>query len=129
MGYGEITASKALALHFLCGVGLAAGYGIARLGCDLSLVADPARTLRLLLVVEGPIIIGIYGRVRRDCEHCSYSKAVARGLLGLPIGALLNAFGAIVLGAPVGLNFILCRYWLSTIYWSCLMSLFTVSNL
>ena len=50
MGYGEITASKALALHFLCGVGLAAGYGIARLGCDVSLVADPARTLRLLLV-------------------------------------------------------------------------------
>ncbi|CAL9156287.1 unnamed protein product [Musa hybrid cultivar] len=120
MGYGEITASKALALHFLCGVGLAAGYGIARLGCDLSLVADPARTLRLLLVVEGPVIIGIYGWVRRDRVHCSYSKAVARGLLGLPIGALLNAFGAIVLGAPVGL-----KYWLSTIYWSSLMSLFT----
>ncbi|KAJ8513326.1 hypothetical protein OPV22_003760 [Ensete ventricosum] len=120
MDSGEITASKAVGLHFLCVVGLAAGYGIARVGCDLSLVTDPARTLRLLLVVEGPVIIGIYGWVRRDRGHCSYWKAVSRGLLGLPIGALLNAFGAIVLGAPVGL-----KYWLSTIYWSSLMSLFT----
>ncbi|XP_074574382.1 uncharacterized protein LOC141830836 isoform X3 [Curcuma longa] len=49
-----------------------------------------------------------------------FGKAVSMALFGLPIGALLNALGAIVLGAPVGL-----KYWLSTIYWSCLMSLFT----
>ncbi|RWW90169.1 hypothetical protein BHE74_00000680 [Ensete ventricosum] len=45
-------------------------------------------------------------------------QCMSSGLLSS--GALLNAFGAIVLGAPVGL-----KYWLSTIYWSSLMSLFT----
>nr|XP_018680221.1 PREDICTED: phosphatidylinositol-glycan biosynthesis class F protein isoform X2 [Musa acuminata subsp. malaccensis] len=45
-------------------------------------------------------------------------QCISSGLLSS--GALLNAFGAIVLGAPVGL-----KYWLSTIYWSSLMSLFT----
>ncbi|RRT83735.1 hypothetical protein GW17_00053879 [Ensete ventricosum] len=144
MDSGEITASKAVGLHFLCVVGLAAGYGIARVGCDLSLVTDPARTLRLLLVRHNPpfaFFVGFTGRSKWDdafflcfCWRGQYWKAVSRGLLGLPIGeflspredfvrliwALLNAFGAIVLGAPVGL-----KYWLSTIYWSSLMSLFT----
>ncbi|XP_020674576.1 phosphatidylinositol-glycan biosynthesis class F protein isoform X3 [Dendrobium catenatum] len=46
--------------------------------------------------------------------------AVARGLLGLPVGALVMAFGAIVLGAPVGI-----RYLKRTAYWSLLMSVFT----
>uniref|UniRef100_A0A0E0QX92 Phosphatidylinositol-glycan biosynthesis class F protein n=1 Tax=Oryza rufipogon TaxID=4529 RepID=A0A0E0QX92_ORYRU len=51
-----------------------------------------------------------------------FLKAAARGLLGLPIGgAFLNAFGAIVLGAPIGI-----KYWAATTYWSLLMSLFTI---
>ncbi|WOL07344.1 phosphatidylinositol-glycan biosynthesis class F protein isoform X1 [Canna indica] len=120
MGDGDIAASTAIALHFLCALGLGAGYSLAQLKHHLSLVADPAQTLRFLLVVQGPVVIGIYSSVRRDREHCSYWKAVARGLFGLPVGAVLNAFGAIVLGAPVGI-----KYWPSTIYWSSLMSLFT----
>ncbi|RWW90179.1 hypothetical protein BHE74_00000679 [Ensete ventricosum] len=69
MDSGEITASKAVGLHFLCVVGLAAGYGIARVGCDLSLVTDPARTLRLLLVRHNPpfaFFVGFTGRSKWD---------------------------------------------------------------
>ncbi|XP_042981254.1 uncharacterized protein C1450.15-like isoform X5 [Carya illinoinensis] len=50
-----------------------------------------------------------------------YLKAVGRGLVGLPVGALVNSLGAIALGAPVG-----TQYFLTTIYWSLMMSLFTI---
>ncbi|XP_073112834.1 uncharacterized protein [Elaeis guineensis] len=120
MGKIQISASKAFALHFLCTAALAAGYCLARDVYALSLVSDPAQTLRLLLLFEGPVVVGIYSWVRRDPDCCSYLKAVGRGLLGLPIGASINAFGAIVLGAPVGI-----KYLTKTIYWSFLMSLFT----
>ncbi|XP_051135208.1 uncharacterized protein LOC127254242 isoform X2 [Andrographis paniculata] len=43
-----------------------------------------------------------------------------RGLLSLPAGALLNAFGAIILGAPVGI-----QHFMKTVNWSLLMSVFT----
>ncbi|AQL09809.1 Phosphatidylinositol-glycan biosynthesis class F protein [Zea mays] len=52
--------------------------------------------------------------------YFQFFRAVARGLIGLPVGAFLNAFGAIILGAPVGV-----KYWIATIYWSLVMSLFT----
>ncbi|KAK1262681.1 hypothetical protein QJS04_geneDACA018966 [Acorus gramineus] len=72
-------------------------------------------------VVEAPLIIGIYGFFRRDPQHCSYWKAVGRAMVGLPAGALVNAFGAVVLGAPIRI-----QYLTRTLYWSLLMSLFTV---
>ncbi|GKA27515.1 hypothetical protein Tco_0713683 [Tanacetum coccineum] len=36
-----------------------------------------------------------------------YLKAVARGLLALPVGAIVNALGAIALGAPLGTRYVL----------------------
>ncbi|XP_073001976.1 uncharacterized protein [Typha latifolia] len=120
MGAIQISASKAMALHSLSILSLATGYLVARDVYSLSLVTHPAQTLRLLLVFEAPIIIGVYSWLRRDQDHCSFLMAVGRGLVGLPIGAFINAFGAIVLGAPVGIE-----YWPATTYWSFLMSLFT----
>ncbi|KAJ6843803.1 phosphatidylinositol-glycan biosynthesis class F protein [Iris pallida] len=84
------------------------------------IVSHPSQTLLLLLAVEAPIVIGAYSWLRRDRGRCSFLLAAGRGLLAIPIGALLNAFGAIVLGAPVGI-----KYWINTIYWSLLMSLLT----
>ncbi|ONK71048.1 uncharacterized protein A4U43_C04F4170 [Asparagus officinalis] len=71
-------------------------------------------------IVEAPVVIGSHSWVRRNPKDCSLLKAAGRGLLSLPIGALLNAFGAIVLGAPIGI-----KYLARTAYWSLLMSLFT----
>ncbi|KAK3148491.1 hypothetical protein QOZ80_3BG0295710 [Eleusine coracana subsp. coracana] len=112
----QISAFTAAAAHALCFAGLAAAHFLAGRG---ALVADPERTLRLLVVCEAPVVIAVFSYLRRDAQ-CSFFKAAARGLLALPVGALLNAFGAIVLGAPVGL-----KYWIATTYWSLLMSLFT----
>ncbi|KAL0354904.1 UNVERIFIED_CONTAM: Phosphatidylinositol-glycan biosynthesis class F protein, partial [Sesamum radiatum] len=49
-----------------------------------------------------------------------YVKAIVRGLLGLLAGALVNGLGAIVLGAPVGI-----QHFTKTVHWSLLMSVFT----
>lgn len=113
----QISAFTAAAAHALCLAGLAAAHSLAGRG---ALVSDPAHALRLLVVCEAPLVIVVFSLLRRDPKRCSFLKAAARGLLGLPIGAFLNAFGAIVLGAPVGI-----KYWIATIYWSSLMSLFT----
>ncbi|CAM0870169.1 unnamed protein product [Alopecurus aequalis] len=113
----QISAFAATASHALCFGGLAAAHSLAGRG---ALVSDPALALRLLVVCEAPLVIVVFSFLRRDTQRCSFLKAAARGLLGLPIGALLNAFGAVVLGAPVGI-----KYWTATAYWSLLMSLFT----
>lgn len=113
----QISAFAAAAAHALCFAGLAAAHSFAGRG---ALISDPALALRLLVVCEAPLVIVVFSLLRRDPERCSFIKAAARGLLGLPIGAFLNAFGAIVLGAPVGI-----KYWTATTYWSLLMSLFT----
>ncbi|KAH7672374.1 Cytochrome c oxidase subunit VIIc protein [Dioscorea alata] len=116
----QISASKAFTLHLLCALGFAAAWAVA---CDVfswTLVAHPALVLRLLFSVHAPFVIVVYSMLRREPEHCPFWKAVGRGLLAIPVGALLNAFGAIVLGAPVGTS-----YLPKTIYWSLLMSLFT----
>ncbi|XP_047089302.1 phosphatidylinositol-glycan biosynthesis class F protein-like [Lolium rigidum] len=113
----QIGAFTAAAAHALCLAGLAVAHSLAG---PNALVSDPALALRLLVVCEAPLVIVVFSLLRRDPKHCSFLKAAARGLLGLPIGALLNAFGAVVLGAPVGIKF-----WTATIYWSLLMSLFT----
>ncbi|KAM0900428.1 hypothetical protein ACQ4PT_020643 [Festuca glaucescens] len=94
----QISAFTTAAAHTVCFVGLAVAHSLAGRGV---LVSDPTLALRLLV----------------------FLKAAARGLLGLPIGAFLNAFGAVALGAPVGIKF-----WTATIYWSLLMSLFTENS-
>ncbi|KAM0872136.1 hypothetical protein ACQ4PT_038947 [Festuca glaucescens] len=98
----QISAFTAAAAHTLCFAGLAVAHSLAGRG---ALVSDPALALRLLVVCEAPLVIVVFSLLRRDPKHCSFLKAAARGLLGLPIGALLNAFGAVVLGAPVGINY------------------------
>ncbi|KAG8073294.1 hypothetical protein GUJ93_ZPchr0006g42976 [Zizania palustris] len=113
----QVSAFGAAAVHALCISGLTAAHCFSGRG---ALVSDPAHALGLLVVFEAPLVIAVFSLIRRDPKQCSFLKAVVRGLLGLPIGALLNAFGAIVLGAPVGI-----KYWTATIYWSLLMSLFT----
>ncbi|AQL09811.1 uncharacterized protein [Zea mays] len=113
----QISALTAVAAHVLCSAGLAAAHALAGRG---ALVSDPALALRLLVVCEAPIVIAVFSYLRRDAKSCSFFRAVARGLIGLPVGAFLNAFGAIILGAPVGV-----KYWIATIYWSLVMSLFT----
>ncbi|KAJ6846467.1 phosphatidylinositol-glycan biosynthesis class F protein [Iris pallida] len=107
-------------LHLLLAASPPSAYFVSRLIYGWDLVSHPSQALFLLLVVEAPVVIGAYSWLRRDRRHCSFLVAAGRGLLALPIGALLNSFGAIVLGAPVGI-----KYWISTIYWSLLMSLLT----
>ncbi|XP_020867565.1 phosphatidylinositol-glycan biosynthesis class F protein isoform X3 [Arabidopsis lyrata subsp. lyrata] len=50
-----------------------------------------------------------------------YFRAVGRSIVGLISGALINAFGAVSLGAPIGMQSLP-----RTIHWSFLMSVFTV---
>lgn len=121
MAAGEISVTKKAAVHLLCGLSLVTAYLIVFRLYSWSLVTHTPETLGLLVVIQGPIVIGVYSLVRRDWQQCSFWRAVARGLLWLPAGALVMAFGAIVLGAPVGF-----RYFTRTVYWSLLMSLFTL---
>ncbi|KAE9467683.1 hypothetical protein C3L33_00415, partial [Rhododendron williamsianum] len=78
-------------------------------------------SIAFTIVIEAPIVVLIYSMFRSNPKQCSYWKAVGRGILGLPVGAVVNTLGAIVLGAPVG-----PKYFLKTVNWSLLMSLFTV---
>ncbi|XP_038904140.1 phosphatidylinositol-glycan biosynthesis class F protein [Benincasa hispida] len=116
-----ISISEAFFLHLICALGLALAFWIARYIYSTDLISDPSRTLFLILAIECPIVILLYSRYRTDRQQCSYLKAVARGLLGLPAGAVINAFGAIVLGAPVG-----AQYFVKTLNWSLVMSLFNI---
>ncbi|KAM0052817.1 putative GPI biosynthesis protein Pig-F [Helianthus debilis subsp. tardiflorus] len=107
--------SKLLLSHLVCGIGLASSFWVAD-----NLIDYPVQTLCLLWLVQAPVVILVYSFFRIYKNQSSYLKAVARGLLGLPVGALVNALGAIALGAPVG-----SRYILRTLHWSLLMSAFT----
>ncbi|XP_035841878.1 phosphatidylinositol-glycan biosynthesis class F protein isoform X2 [Helianthus annuus] len=112
--------SKLLFLsHLICGIGLASSFWLAINVFSINLIDYPVQTLWL---VQAPVVILVYSFFRKDKNQSSYLKAVARGLLGLPVGAVVNALGAIALGAPVG-----SRYILRTLNWSLLMSAFTVS--
>ncbi|PIN01698.1 hypothetical protein CDL12_25791 [Handroanthus impetiginosus] len=111
---------KVLLLHLTCGLGLVSAFWVANNFYLLTLIQNSAQTLRILWAVEALVVIPVYGLFRRDPNQCSYVKAIARGLLGLPAGALVNALGAIVLGAPVGM-----QHFTKTLHWSLLMSVFT----
>uniref|UniRef100_A0A0D9VP24 Uncharacterized protein n=1 Tax=Leersia perrieri TaxID=77586 RepID=A0A0D9VP24_9ORYZ len=95
----QVSAIGAAAAHAICFAGIAAAHYFSGRG---ALVSDPVHTLRLLVAFEAPLVIAVFSLLRRDPKRCS---AAARGLLGFPMGAFLNAFGAIVLGAPVGINY------------------------
>ncbi|KAJ0814532.1 putative GPI biosynthesis protein Pig-F [Helianthus annuus] len=112
--------SKVLLSHLICGIGLASSFWVAINVFSINLIDYPHETLCLLWLVQAPVVILVYSFSRKDKNQSSYLKAVARGLLGLPVGAVVNALGAIALGAPVG-----SRYILRTLHWSLLMSAFT----
>ncbi|XP_052175345.1 PIGF/3-ketodihydrosphingosine reductase fusion protein [Diospyros lotus] len=112
---------QAFLVHPISGLGLASALWMARNFYSLNLISDPFRTLRLVWIIMAPIVILLHSIVRQSPEKCSYWKAVGRGVLGLPAGAVVNALGAIALGAPVGI-----KYLMRTLNWSMLMSLFTV---
>ncbi|KAH9317390.1 hypothetical protein KI387_019159, partial [Taxus chinensis] len=71
--------------------------------------------------VQGPVVIFAYSRIRANPQVCSVWWAIGRGFVSIPVGALVNAFGAIVFGAPLGL-----KYAAGTLHWSLLMSSLTV---
>ncbi|MFS7894153.1 putative GPI biosynthesis protein Pig-F [Helianthus anomalus] len=93
--------SKLLLSHLVCGVGLASSFSLAD-----NLIDYPLQTLCLLWLVQAPVVILVYSFFRKDKNQSSYLKAVARGLLGLLVGAIVNALGAIALGAPVGSRYV-----------------------
>ncbi|KAF9614224.1 hypothetical protein IFM89_016069 [Coptis chinensis] len=110
----DITVSTAFLLS------LTTSFYVAHNIYSINLISHPIPTLALISLVQTPITILLFSLLRQNPQQCSYWKAVLRGVLGLPIGAFLMAFGAIVLGAPIGI-----QYLEKTIYWSLLMSVFT----
>ncbi|MCD9560556.1 hypothetical protein HAX54_019255 [Datura stramonium] len=116
----SVSPLKALALHLICGVGLGLAFWVADHIYSLDLITHPSLTLRLISVFVAPVLILLYSHLRHDRSQCSYLKAVGRGLLAVPAGAVVNAVGATILGAPVGFE-----YFPKTFNWSLLMSLLT----
>ncbi|CDO98284.1 unnamed protein product [Coffea canephora] len=114
-----ITPWKALLTHVTCGVGLGVAFHAAHNFYSINLIQNPAKTLRLIWVIEAPVVILLYSLFRHRPNQCSYLKAVVRGLLALPAGAVVNALGAIALGSPMIQNFN------RTLHWSLLMSVLT----
>lgn len=115
-----LSPAKVLVLHLICGLSLASAFWAAQNFYSLNLLSNPAETLYLIWIVEASVVILLYSLFRHNPDKCSYFKAVGRALLGLPAGAIVNALGAIVLGAPVGL-----QHLRKTLHWSLLMSVLT----
>ncbi|XP_011073295.2 phosphatidylinositol-glycan biosynthesis class F protein [Sesamum indicum] len=111
---------KLLLLHLICALGLPSAFWVAFNSYSLSLIQNSAQTLLVVWAIEASVVILVYSLLRRNPDQCSNVKAIVRGLLGLLAGALVNALGAIVLGAPVGI-----QHFTKTIHWSLLMSVFT----
>ncbi|CAA2975178.1 phosphatidylinositol-glycan biosynthesis class F [Olea europaea subsp. europaea] len=116
-----IPPAKVFVLHLICGLGLASAFWAAQNFYSINLVSNPAETLHLIWIVEASVVILLYSLFRHNPDKCSYFKAVGRALVGLPAGAIVNALGAIVLGAPIGL-----QHFRKTVHWSLLMSVLTV---
>lgn len=111
---------KLLGVHLTCGLGLVSAFWVASNLYSFALIQNPVQTLLITWVAEASVVIPLYSLFRFNPDQCSYIKAVMRGLLSLPAGALINALGAIVLGAPIGI-----QYFTKTVNWSMLMSVFT----
>ncbi|KAL0415457.1 UNVERIFIED_CONTAM: hypothetical protein Slati_3377600 [Sesamum latifolium] len=101
---------KSLLLHLICALGLASAFWVAFNCYSLTLIQNSAQTLLVVWAIEASVVILVYSLLRRNPDQCSYVKAIVRGLLGLLAGALVNALGAIVLGAPVGIQYVMVIY-------------------
>ncbi|RID51881.1 hypothetical protein BRARA_H02517 [Brassica rapa] len=117
---GPMSALGAFFVYLISGFFLGVGFWVARNKFAVDLVSDPSLTLFLLWSIEFPVVAVVYSFLRKAPEKCSWCKAVGRSILGLISGALMNALGAIALGAPIGM-----QYLPKTIHWSFLMSVFT----
>ncbi|TKY73088.1 Phosphatidylinositol-glycan biosynthesis class F protein [Spatholobus suberectus] len=115
-----IPASEAFIVNALCLLGLAFAFWVANTLYSIDLVTDPSLTLFFIWITELPIVIVLYSRCRQNRQRCTYLRAVGRGVLGVPVGALLNFLGAIALGAPVTF-----QYLPKTVNWALMMSVFT----
>ncbi|KAK4362128.1 hypothetical protein RND71_017369 [Anisodus tanguticus] len=116
----SVSPLKALILHLICGLGLGLAFWVANHIYSLDLITNSSSHFGIFLVFLAPVLILLYSHLRHDRNQCSYVKAVGRGLLALPAGAVVNALGATILGAPVGFE-----YFPKTLSWSLLMSLLT----
>lgn len=104
-----------------CGIALCSAILISEVILGWNLISHPVKAIGFLWVVEGPVVVLAYSQIRLNPQTCSKMWAIGRGLLSFPIGALVNAFGAIVFGAPLGLE-----YAARALHWSLLMSSLTV---
>ncbi|MED6146449.1 hypothetical protein PIB30_034563 [Stylosanthes scabra] len=116
----KISPSETFIVALSCVFGLGIALYVANSGFSIDLVTDPSRTIFFISLVELPIAILLFSRYRQNPRKCTYLRALGRGLLAVPIGALLNCLGAIALGAPVTFQFLP-----RTVNWSLMMSLFT----
>ncbi|CAF2050502.1 BnaA09g56460D [Brassica napus] len=117
---GSISALAAVFVYLITGLFLGVGFWVARNKFSVDLVSDPPLTLFLLWSIEFPVVVIIFSLLRNAPEKCSCFRAIGRSILGLISGAFLNALGAISLGAPIGM-----QYLLKTVHWSFIMSVFT----
>ncbi|XP_020209223.1 phosphatidylinositol-glycan biosynthesis class F protein [Cajanus cajan] len=115
-----ISASEAFIVNTLCVLVLVFAFWVANSLYSINLVTDPSLTLFFIWITELPIVTLLYSRYRRNRQRCTYLGAVGRGVLGVPVGALLNFLGAVALGAPVTL-----QYLPKTVNWALMMSMFT----
>lgn len=107
-------------LHVAPAIGLVAGIWVLPAFFGLSLVNHTLATLRLAMVLELIIVLLTYTFISGK-HGISVWQAVGRGLLSLPIGAFIAAFGAIIFGAPLALE-----YSSKTLYWAQLLSVLSV---
>ncbi|WVZ19613.1 hypothetical protein V8G54_006935 [Vigna mungo] len=121
----SISVSEAFIVNALCVIGLAFAFWAANTVFSIDLVSHPSLTLFLISIAELPIVILLYSRYRLNPQQCSklsnspisgnmlsfyvlfssdfyslqYLRAVGRGVLGVPVGA-------IALGAPVKFQYV-----------------------
>ncbi|KAL9314291.1 hypothetical protein ACSQ67_019743 [Phaseolus vulgaris] len=116
----SISVSEAFIVNALCVLALAFAVWASNTVFSIDLVSHPSLTLFFISIAELPIVILLYSRYRQNRQQCTYLRAVARGVLGIPVGTLLNFLGAVALGAPVKF-----QYLPKTINWALMMSVFT----
>uniref|UniRef100_A0A0D6R5Q8 GPI biosynthesis protein Pig-F n=1 Tax=Araucaria cunninghamii TaxID=56994 RepID=A0A0D6R5Q8_ARACU len=117
----QSTRRGVIVVHVLCGIALLSALLISHYRLGLNLINQPVETTCILWAVQGPVVSVAYSLIRASPQVCSAWRSMGRGLLSIPAGALVNAFGAIVFGAPLGLQAAA-----RTLHWSLLMSSFTV---